>query len=272
MSRSDLARLILSVLLLAALPLHLGAQDLDADFEEEFPDEDLPYVGLGAGLTATFIFMNIDELNALAESYEVDPFGGPLSVIGGGVILTPIYIPNVRVALHAYGGYHRSSRPRKFIAGTDSSIYNRTLRFGIRFQGMAGVDYAIPITRRLTMLPGIMAGWGSYALEFTQSESPEADFSLSWDPNRYLNDTAATMSHFNRSVRMLNYHAFISPSLHLEYAITGFLMVRASVGYRLGIIDDEWTNEANTVYTNVPEINANGPTAQVGVFVGLFQQ
>jgi hypothetical protein len=272
MSPSDLAKLFVSTLVLLLCSLPLPAQDLDEDFEEEFPDQPLAYVGLGPGVTATFIFMDLTELNKLARAFEVDEFGGPLSVVGGGVIFTPIFIPNIRVAVHAYGGYHRSSRPKRFIVDTDTSVYNRTLRFGIRFQGMLGVDYAIPLTRKFTVLPGVMAGWGSYALEFMQSGDPNANFADAWDPRRFANDTAATMAHFNSAVRMLNYHAFVNPSLHLEYAITGFLMIRGSVGYRYGVLDNDWTNEANTTYSNVPEIKANGVAAQIGIFGGLFQQ
>jgi hypothetical protein len=268
MSRSDLATLSASILLCLICALPASAQDLDADVEAEFPDEELPYVGLGPGLTSTFIFMDLDELNELAGKFDVDRFGGPLTVYGGGAIFTPIFIPNIRVSFHAFGGYHRSSRPIKL----NDVEYNRTLRFGIRFQGMAGVDYAVRLSGKLTVLPGLTAGWGSYALEFTQSTANQATFASVWDSASFRPDTAATMSHHNRAVRMLNYHAFVLPMVHFEYAIMSSLLVRASVGYHYAILDDEWTNEAETVYTDVPDINANGPAVQVGVFIGLFQQ
>jgi hypothetical protein len=268
MSRSDLAKLTVSILLCLVCALPSLAQDLDADFEEEFPDENIPYVGLGPGVTSTFIFMDLEELNVLADKFDVDRFGGPLTVYGGGVIFTPIFIPNIRMSFHAFGGYHRSSRPIKL----NDVEYNRTLRFGIRFEGMAGVDYAIPVTGKMTVLPGLTAGWGSYALEFTQSTSGVANFPDAWDSASFRPDTAATMAHFNRAVRMLNYHAFVLPMLHVEYAIMSSLMVRASIGYHYALIDDEWSNEAETIYSNVPNINANGVAAQFGVFFGLFQQ
>lgn len=268
MSRSVLAKLTVSILLCVIVALPASAQDLDADFEEEFPNEDLPYVGLGPGFTATFIFMDLEALNELARDFEVDAFGGPLSVYGGGVIFTPIFIRNIRMSFQAFGGYHRSSRPIEI----DSVVYNRTLRFGIRFQGMAGVDYALPISGKFTLLPGITAGWGSYALEFTQSTSPDVPFAQVWNPARFTADTAAAMGDHNRAIRMLNYHAFVFPMVHLEYAIMGSLMVRGSIGYHYAILDDEWTNEAETLYTGVPEINANGLSVQAGIFFGLFQQ
>lgn len=268
MSLSVFAKLAISTLLFVIVSLPAPAQDIDADFESEFPEEHLPYVGLGAGMTATFIFMDLTELNALARGFDVDEFGGPLSVYGGGVILTPIFIPNIRVAAHAFGGYHRSSRP-KLIGGVE---YNRTLRFGIRFQGSAGVEYAFPISGRFTILPSLTAGWGSYALEFTQSRAEQVEFREAWDPSNFGTDSAAVMSNHNRAVRMLNYHAFIYPTLHFEYALTGSFMVRASAGYHLGLIDADWTNESDTEYMNVPSINANGAAVQIGVFVGLFQQ
>lgn len=268
MSRSDLMKLAVSILLCLVCSLPASAQDLDADFAEEFPDDDFPYVGLGPGMTSTFIFMDLEELNSLAEEFKVDAFGGPLVVYGGGVIFTPIFVRNIRMAFHAFGGYHRSSRPIEI----DSVVYNRTLRFGIRFQGMVGVDYAIPVTGKLVVLPGLTAGWGSYALEFTQSRSADAPFAEAWDPPAFGPDTAATMSHYNRAVRMINYHAFVMPMVHFEYAIMSSIMVRGSLGYRQALLDDEWSNETETIYTDVPNINANGIAVQVGLFFGLFQQ
>ncbi|MBC8145013.1 MAG: hypothetical protein H7X80_05465 [bacterium] len=268
MSRSDRAKLAALIIFFVGCAVPLCAQDLDEDFANEFPDEPLTYVGLGPGVTATFIFMDLAELNTLAKSFEVDEFGGPLTVYGGGVIFTPIFVPNIRLGFYAFGGYHRSSRPKMI----DSVVYNRTLRFGIRFQGSAGVEYAIPVSGRFTMLPAVIAGWGSYALEFTQSTSNSVPFSQVWDPRNFDTNTVAVMSNYNRAVRMLNYHAFIYPTVHLEYAISGNLMVRGSVGYRYGLLDKEWTNESETVYENVPSITANGPTLQLAVFFGLFQQ
>lgn len=268
MSQSDLSKLAARILLLLVLSMPALAQDIDEDFEAEFPEEPLTYVGLGPGVTSTFIFMDLEELNKLAVAFEVDEFGGPLSVYGGGVIFTPIFIPNIRLGFYAFGGYHRSSRPIEL----DSIVYNRTLRFGIRFQGSAGVEYALPISGRFTILPALIAGWGSYALEFTQSTSPNVNFADVWNPAAFRVDTAAVMRTHNRAIRMLNYHAFVYPTLHLEYAITGNLMVRGSVGYHYGLLDDEWNNETETVYDNVPLINANGPALQLGFFFGLFQQ
>src|SRR5688500_16730632 len=107
MSRSDLAKLAASILFVLACSLPLNAQDLDEDFENEFPDEPLTYVGLGPGVTMTFIFMDLTELNELAKAFRVDEFGGPLTVYGGGVIFTPIFVPNIRLGFYAFGGYHR---------------------------------------------------------------------------------------------------------------------------------------------------------------------
>jgi hypothetical protein len=263
---STVSVVALLALLLCGHPL--AAQTLDDEFADDFPADPLPYVGFGAGFTPTFIFMDLTELNSLAVRFSVDELSGPLSAFGANIIFTPVFIPNVRVGFLALGGYHRSSRP----ISIEGEVYQRTLRFGIRFQGGLQAEYAIPIVRRFAVFPSLGLGWGSYSLEMSQAHRDGEDFRDVSDPRRFGRDPISVLQNLNRQVRLINFHGFIYPAVHLEYAFTGTIMLRASAGYHLGVLDDNWVDEGDTEYTNVGSINANGVALQAGVFLGLFQQ
>jgi hypothetical protein len=70
--------------------------------------------------------------------------------------------------------------------------------------------------------------------------------------------------------RMRSNMLFAMPNLNVEYAFTLVSMVRLNVGYNLSFMQDWRADNASTL-TGVPtSINASGLTAQVGLFVGLF--
>ena len=145
--------------------------------------------------------------------------------------------------------------------------YTRTLRFGVRFKAGVSLEYAMPLTRKLTLLPGFVFGAGSAALELTQTRTGTVAF------DEVVNDSlfnAADNNH-NRAARMLNTSWFVQPAFAVEYALTGSFMTRLSGGYHFGF-DKTWEDEGGTIYTGVPDISADGPFAQLGFFIGLFQQ
>jgi hypothetical protein len=259
-------RLDLLVALLAfVLPIAAHAQLIEGEDDPlpPFDPDELTYVGLGVGYTPMAIFMDLSELNALGSSLQLDKFEGPLLLHSGMLVFTPIFLQGVRVGFFGSIGYHKQSKEIT-LAGEQ---YTRTLRFGVRFKAGVEPEYAMPLTRKLTILPGCVIGLGSVALELTQTKTGQVKF------RDVINDSlfnAADNNH-NRAARMLNTSFFVQPGFAVEYALTGTIMVRLDGGYHYGF-SHEWVDEGGTIYTEVPDISADGPFAQVGFFIGLFQQ
>ena len=96
-------------------------------------------------------------------------------------------------------------------------------------------------------------------------EHCQTETTLDWSSNP-LNKADTS----NYMIRAKTGFWFVQPMLNLEYAITQFSMIRASVGYNLSF-SDSWTIDRNATLSNVPTgINPNGLNVQVGIFLGVF--
>ena len=264
------AQRIFQLLLVLALLLPLAGICRAQDEEEEEYEDELTYVGFGLGFTPTAIFIDLAELNKLGQSFSLPEFKGPLVVQSGNLVLTPSFdlLRNIRIGIYGGVGYKRETIDLRLL----DSVYTRTLRFGIRLMMGLQMEYALKVTPRFTILPGAVVGYGSYSLELSQTSAISANFLDPVNPAVFDGDTAATMRQVNRSARMINNHGLVFPFVNFELAIPPLFMVRFGAGYHMGVFDKEWVDEGGSVYTNVPNINANGPVVQLGLFLGLFQQ
>ena len=67
----------------------------------------------------------------------------------------------------------------------------------------------------------------------------------------------------------------IEPQISIEYAITGFLMLRAAGSYVLAFDNpfssNVWTINGNNPYSDVPSsVKPQGFSASIGLYLGLF--
>jgi hypothetical protein len=258
----------LLILVLFLLPAVLLAQPEEPFEYPELDEDELTYVGLGAGPTPMAVFMDLTELNAVSAELQLPAFEGPLFLWSGMVVMTPIWLQGGRVGAFGAIGYHKQSGDR-VLAATGDTV-TRTLRFGVRFMAGFVAEYAWPLSRKLTLLPGFVFGRGSSALELTQSRKGSELFGNVIDDSLF-NISGSDLRNPNRAARMLHTNWFVQPAFAVEYTLTGMLMVRASGGYHFGF-GGEWQDEGGTVYQAVPDISVNAPFAQLGIFVGLFMQ
>jgi hypothetical protein len=255
-------RLLLLPLALLALTLPALAQGNEDDYDfSEIPveEEEIPYIGVGGGYQLQMVLLNLDELNALVGSLGIPEFSGGLFMHGGGGWTAIGIVPNLRVGVFGGGGSKEQSAEDTTGGGT-----RRSLQFINGFTA-ALIDYAITPFARFTIAPGVMLGGGSTTVEFTQTRDDVSYGSL-FAPS----PAGGTAS--NHQASMTRTYVHLVPMINLEYALTQFILLRAGGGYSLSF-GDTWTDRHGTDIASVPEkLNANGPTFQVGVFLGLFQQ
>ncbi len=264
-------------LLLTSYSYALSAQDdrlNDFSFEDEqMAEPKQPYFALSAGLTGNFLFMNYDDINAkFTQPMELDNFKGPMFMFGFDVFtaLSPI-INNARLGITYHSGSKSLERTKTYtvrIPATDEIITlsdNYFAELSVQETGVH-IDYAFVPFKSLAILPGIGIKWGTMTVEQFTTINP-----ASWDtakaPYRFSNDPG------NKSIQ----YSFMTaePQLNIDYALTGFLMLRANVGYSLSFDNPfakyAWTINGNNEYKDVPSsVNPNGLTVQVGLFLGLF--
>lgn len=268
--RFPIARIVTPLLLALITCVAAVAQDTTDLFNfDDIPIDDegrLPYVGIGGGYLGMMQFMNFDQLNTLSSTLRTGTFDGQMLLHGGGGIASVIIIPNLRLGAFGLGGSVERTNTEPIVINSEN--YNRTLRFDVGITA-AQIDYAIPLSKSITLFPGVMLGAGSHAIELTQHR---AGGSLLFP--EVLSDTIFSGSTapgaFNRSARISTGGIYYQPMVNIEYVTISILMLRLGVGYS-GFAMGDWTNEAGVAVSNAPDIKADGLTAQLGISVGLFQ-
>ena len=246
----------------------------DDEFENyTFDDNDtqkLPYFALSFGGNIHSLFMKYDEINKKLGNSDIMKelqFSGP--IFGWGInffsAISPL-LNNTRVGISYFSGNQSQEFNKNVIIDSPVSTsidinYYRKLSItntGLHF------DYAIVPIKSMAILPGLGVKFGTMTLE-QYSTGMQRD----WNSKPNFIDTEL----FNEKLEY-SYIA-IEPQVNIEYAITGFFMLKAAAGYSLPFdnpfVGSAWTINGSNKYTGVPkDIKPQGFTASVGIYLGLF--
>ncbi len=215
------------------------------------------YWGLGGGYLGSVFVPNYDGVNTIAANLELPEFSGPMIMNGGGGFVSVFFIqPNVRFGFYGMGGSKKVTATRT-ADGTTPVTRSLELRHSV---AAAQIDYAIRVSSTLTLTPGTMIGLGSFDLESTQSLVNGTGSSV-------LNPDSTSAAY---NARLSSRRLFYYPALNLEWVPAKVLMIRVGGGYA-GTLSSDWTDNNDVAVSGMPDINANGPAVQFGLFVGLFQ-
>lgn len=250
--------LIASILLLSFVNIFAQETDIEQfQFETEpTQTEKSPYFTLGGGYTAAFQFLNLDELNTLAKSYNLDNLTNPMYQ-GGFEVFTGIFIvPNLRLGFFTDGGSISSN--------FDSSNMHREMNYQISNLGIIA-DYAYVPFKSFAILGGVRIGMAKSNIDISQTAR---------DVNWTELPTTSSLENFY-SHKLSQTFLNLEPRLNLEYAVTNFLMFRLNASYNFSIKDpfgrENWTYNSIGRVTNVPDnLNQSGFKFQLGLFVGLM--
>lgn len=242
------------------------AQDnqLDEFTIEDVPQEDVstPYFGVGGGVIGSFFFGNMDEVNNLVDrvlpGQKID---GPILMVGAQGFAAIPFIRNTRIGFMSIGG-------SKMVEGTvpaESSAVARQRQFEYSLSYNAiTIDYAFTPLKGLAVVPGVAGGWGSMTMRVSQSPV-DADRTIDGELN-FESSSSALYRELTAS------HITFMPNLNIEYAVTPFSMIRLNAGYNITASVGDWEadNGIATVSGVSEDIKMNGLSAQIGVFIGLF--
>jgi hypothetical protein len=235
----------------------------DDEFENyAFDDnkkEKHPYFALGIGANLCFSFMNYEEINKKMVIPDKLNFDGP--IIGYKIdfctAMSPL-VNNMRVGVSYYWG--NQVKEQSIFAPPNEEL-------GINFNRKLSVnnlsihsDYGFVPVKSLAVLPGIGLNFGTMALEYYETSLPQ-----DWNNN---NNT-----YYGENLKY-SYIA-IEPKINIEYAITGFLMLRAAGSYVFAFdspfVSNVWTINGNNKYSGVPKsVKPQGFSASIGLYIGLF--
>jgi hypothetical protein len=236
----------------------LRAQDddlEDMDFEEVPIVEERPtYFAIGAGYIGTLSWINLDEINAkISNDFLLPEYSGSLYLSGAHGFTGIGIIPNLRL------GFFGITGKQKVDQNQDSIKYGSSL--SLNYTGFS-VDYGFVLFDHFAILPGIQVGWSSLNINIYRTlntaDSPDwTQIKLEDNPEYFSKDMNGSFW-------------YVQPQIYLEYALTPFLMARASAGYNLSF-NTSWEYNSSADLKNVPDgITTGGFSAQFGIFVGLF--
>lgn len=250
--------LILAVTLVCAA-LSLSAQDdrlnsLNFD-EEPLPEETSPYSAIGIGPALTLFMPNVTDINAKAKDISVPEVGSSLIMFGAEFYTAVGVVPNVRVGFSWLTGSASTSATSEITPGV-------TARKGIDYHlstKTIHADYALRLSQSFTALPGIGISWGNTELSVHENVS-----SVDWGTVQTPTLTATNTQFAQSSLSAI-------PRLSFEYVLTPFLSIRAQGAYAVQFSASDWQANGYASVKNMPtSISMNGFSAQVGVFLGLF--
>lgn len=273
---------IILTLLIAIIPFlnypSVLAQDEKLD-EFTFEDETIqepkqPYFALSVGVTGSFLFMNYDDINSkFILPRQLEELSGPMFMMGVNIFAaTSPIINNARIGFIYQSGSKSSERDTttlvpvpleysgsKVLNDPGVLVTNYYSKLSVQETGFH-VDYAFMPIKSLAILPGIAVKWGTMTFEEFATVNP-----VSW------NSTILT----NANQQLKHYYMSFEPQVSVDYALTGFLMLRANAGYSFTINDPlskyAWVINGNNEYKDVPNsVKSNGFVAQIGIFLGLF--
>ena len=246
---------LLSILLLAASTMVAQDDKLNQFSFEDVPTEEAkpPYFAVSGGFISTWLFTNLTDLNTLTNSVVGANYNTPIVLFGGEAFAAIGIIPNVRVGFMSIGSINTLQ------SASSGATPMRQTEYSITMNGVS-IDYAWTPLKGFSIIPGVRGGWGAVNYEISQSSSSSSQ------PYPLF----PIVSTSNSMRRMRSNMLFAMPNVNIEYAFTLVSMVRLNVGYNLSFMQDWRADNASTL-TGVPtSINASGLTAQVGLFVGLF--
>jgi hypothetical protein len=172
-----------------------------------------------------------------------------------------MFIPNLRVGGLGMSGSLKSTSLDAFGLRRDAEL---TVGFG----GVT-IEYVVPVVERLDVSVGVMLGGGGVDIRLQQDLGGNKRWSQEWID--FSTGSYRTGSQVDNIQRELSGAFYVwVPSVTVEYAILGWLGVRAGVSY-VGMSDPSWTIDGSDALLGVPDdVKGNGVMINAGVFVGAF--
>ncbi len=260
METENMKKILYATVIMVMAVVSAFAQDERLDdftFDTEpIQRESIPYFAVAGGAIVGFHFGNYDDLNAqLAKHFpDIAPFEGQLTLWGAQGFTGTVFVPNLRIGFFGMSG-KKTQTAEVLLDGVSRTQY---VDYSIGQSGLI-LDYAWVPFKSFAFLPGVSVGRGQLTVETYHTAS-----GLDWNEFRPTPTNQSNLQHLE------NGYWFVKPELYFEYALTNFLMFRASAAYNM-TFGSEWKYNNESEIANMPDtFNANALQVQVGLFLGLF--
>lgn len=219
-------------------------------FEDTPQEEKAPaYFAFGGGAVGQFLSLDVTNANTKFKSaFGKDGIKSSMLLTGVQGFAPTLVVPNLRI------GFTGLQATQTIDSLVTSSSYQTSKTDIVMTLNGVNLDYGINLAKGLTVLPGVLGGWGITRVE-TYAGAASAP---SWTSTPGME-------------RLESSHIFVQPNLNIEYAFMQYAMVRANVGYTAVVNQGDWMqNRTTTIKNDELSLKPNGIFFGFGIFVGLF--
>lgn len=211
--------------------------------------------GLAAGVNASWIFPNYDEINRQLPSFGInEKLNGGILTWGGGGYVYLMIVDDFRIGGLGFGGTQSLS--------TSVNGFNREMKYSIG-GGSFSIEYTLPFVKKIGVSVGGMIGGGSLTVELYQNKD-NFTWQGAWDEFNSANGTK------NISRKIENNYFTLTPTVNVDIPLTRFFAIRVGSGYQF-TMGENWTIENNKTLSDVPSgLNGNAFFIQTGIYLGFF--
>jgi len=219
--------------------------------EEPLPEETAPYSAIGIGPVFSLFSPDVTDVNAMAASLGLPNMNSPLLMFGAEFYAAVGFVPNMRIGFSWLSGSTGT-------AGDFTDTIRKSVDYSVSTKTLH-LDYALTASSAFTVLPGVGISWGNLDLDVRRN-GPVVDWNSVNGNSQSTENTRFSQS----SISLI-------PRLSLEYVLTPFLAIRAQGAYTMQLSTSDWQANSHATVVNMPSsVSMNGFSAQVGVFLGLF--
>lgn len=239
------------------------AQDINFNQDDNISsyDDEKGYFSIAAGYTANLKFINTNELDNISNKFSLPKIAIPIFTNGFELKTSTIIFKNLNF------GFITSSS--EVIQNADTlnpvskEIYHKQLSLNFDNIGFM-LDYAINPFKSFSINPGVNISFSKMQIQISQTKS---------DIN--YNDITPINLQDNYFHSFSKDFIIIEPKISIEYAITNFLMFRATTSYSIAldnfITNKDWTyNSTGNLFYTPSDLSPSGLNIQLGLFLGLM--
>ena len=211
--------------------------------------------GVGAGVNATWIFPNYDEINKQLPSLGInEKFSGGILTWGGSGYVYLMIVDDLRIGGMGFGGSQSVS--------INSNGFDREIIYGIG-GGAFTIEYTLPFVKRVGVSLGAMIGGGKLTIEQYQNSTYYL-WQETWDEFNTPKNTR------NISNIIENNYITITPTINIDIPLTRFFAIRIGSGYQF-TASESWTINNNQNLGNRPNgLSGDAFFIQTGIYLGFF--
>lgn len=223
--------------------------------------EDVGWVarfGAAGGISPSYVFPNIDALNAQIKTIGIPELSNGMFLFGGGGYAYIMIVDNVRIGGIGLSGTQSTSGSPGLMG------WQREVKYNYSFGGLT-VEYTLPFVKNVALSIGGIIGGGTQSIEIYENRSPYA-----WTTAWPVDVTSSKMSNPGISTDIKNSFFTFTPTLNLDVPINRFIALRVGAGYVMNFSDDWKINNDQNIVGVPKDLSSNNFFIQTGIYFGFF--